>query len=76
MSGLPPCAVRLAVVRTADGAGHLVLVIMAMDGNLVLDSLTDEIAPCQLTEYQWLKLQSVDDPRFWIEVKSRQPNQT
>jgi predicted transglutaminase-like cysteine proteinase len=69
-SGLPSGAVRLSVVKTASGIGHLVLVVATTNGDVVLDNLTAAIRPWQTTEYQWLKIQSASDPRFWNEIKS------
>jgi predicted transglutaminase-like cysteine proteinase len=68
-SGLPSSALRLSVTKTAAGIGHLVLVVATTKGDLVMDSLADEIQPWQTTEYRWLKIQSADDPRFWVEVR-------
>jgi predicted transglutaminase-like cysteine proteinase len=69
-SGLPSKALRLSVVRTASGIGHLVLVVATTNGDIVLDNLTTAIRPWQTTDYQWLKIQSTSDPRYWNEVKS------
>ncbi len=68
-SGLPAKALRLAVVKTASGTGHLVLVVATTRGDLVMDNLTDAIRPWQSTNYRWLKIQSAADARFWYEVK-------
>jgi len=67
--GLPGRALRLSVVKTASGIGHLVLVVTTTKGDLVLDNLTDAIRSWQTTGYQWLKIQSAVDARFWYEVK-------
>jgi predicted transglutaminase-like cysteine proteinase len=69
-NGLPSGALRLSVVRTASGLGHLVLVVATTKGDVVMDNLTTAIRPWQTTEYQWLKIQSPSDPRFWNEIKS------
>jgi predicted transglutaminase-like cysteine proteinase len=69
--GLPSRVLRLAVAKIPDGAGHLVLVVTTTVGNLVMDNLTDELIPWQLTDYRWLKIQSMNDPHLWIGV--RQP---
>jgi predicted transglutaminase-like cysteine proteinase len=69
-NGLPSGALRLSVVRTASGLGHLVLVVATTKGDVVMDNLTTAIRPWQTTEYQWLKIQSASDPRFWNEIKS------
>jgi predicted transglutaminase-like cysteine proteinase len=67
--GLPSSALRLSVAKTPGGVGHLVLVVTTTVGNLVMDNLTDEIMPWQLTDYRWIKIQSTNDPQLWIEIK-------
>ncbi|MBV8701547.1 transglutaminase-like cysteine peptidase [Bradyrhizobium sp.] len=69
-SGLPGRALRLSVVKTASGAGHLVLVAATTNGDLVLDNLTDAIRPWQRTGYEWLKIQSSRDAKFWSGLKA------
>ena len=69
-SGLPSKALRLSVVKTASGIGHLVLVVVTSKGNIVLDNLTDMIRPWQSTDYHWLKIQSASDSKFWHEIKA------
>jgi predicted transglutaminase-like cysteine proteinase len=69
-SGLPSRALRLAVVQTSSGIGHLVLVVATTRGNLVLDNLVETIRPWQSTKYRWLKIQSARDARYWSEVRS------
>jgi predicted transglutaminase-like cysteine proteinase len=69
-SGLPSKALRLSVVKTPSGLGHLVLVVTTTKGDLVLDNLTDVIRPWQNTGYRWLKIQSAVDPRFWYDIKA------
>jgi predicted transglutaminase-like cysteine proteinase len=68
--GLPSGALRLSVIKTPSGIGHLVLVVATSNGDIVLDNLTSAIRPWQITEYRWLKIQSARDPRLWNEVKS------
>jgi predicted transglutaminase-like cysteine proteinase len=65
---------RLSVVTTPSGIGHLVLVIATTKGDLVLDNLTEAIRPWQNTDYHWLKIQSPTDARFWYEVKAVDPS--
>jgi predicted transglutaminase-like cysteine proteinase len=59
----------LAVVRTASGIGHLVLVVVTTKGDIVMDDLTEVIRPWQSTDYHWLKIQSATDSKFWHEIK-------
>lgn len=68
--GLPARALRLSVVKTASGVGHLVLVVATTNGDLVLDNLTDAIRPWEATPYQWLTIQSATDARFWYVIKT------
>ena len=68
-NGLPSRALRLSMVRTASGIGHLVLVVVTTRGDIVMDDLTDVIRPWQSTDYHWLKIQSATDSKFWHEIK-------
>ncbi len=69
-SGLPSKALRLSVVTTETGIGHLVLVVATTKGDIVMDNLTEVIRPWQSTNYHWLKIQSATDAKFWHEVKA------
>jgi predicted transglutaminase-like cysteine proteinase len=68
-NGLPSGALRLSVVKTASGIGHLVLVVVTTKGDIVMDDLTEVIRPWQSTNYHWLKVQSATDPKFWYEIE-------
>ena len=74
VSGLPSKALRLSVVKTASGIGHLVLVVVTTKGDIVMDNLTEVIRPWQSTDYHWLKIQSATDSKFWYEVKAPGPS--
>jgi predicted transglutaminase-like cysteine proteinase len=69
-NGLPSRALRLSVVKTASGIGHLVLVVATTKGDIVMDDLTEVIRPWQSTGYHWLKIQSATDSKFWYEIKA------
>jgi predicted transglutaminase-like cysteine proteinase len=69
-NGLPSSALRLSVIKTASGIGHLVLVVATTKQDVVLDNLTEEIRPWQTTDYRWLKIQSAANPRFCEKVES------
>ena len=71
LSGLPSKALRLSVVKTASGIGHLVLVVTTTKGDVVMDNLTETIRPWQVTDYHWLKIQSASDARFWLDIKDQ-----
>lgn len=57
------------MVKTASGIGHLVLVVVTTKGDIVMDNLTQTIGPWQSTNYDWLKIQSATDPKFWYNIK-------
>ena len=69
-SGLPSKALRLSVVKTASGLGHLVLVVATTKGDIVMDNLSEVLRTWQSTNYQWIKIQSASDPRLWNEIKT------
>jgi predicted transglutaminase-like cysteine proteinase len=69
-SGLPSKALRLSVVKTVSGLGHLVLVVVTTKGDVVMDNLSEVLRSWQSTDYQWIKIQSADDPHLWNEVKT------
>jgi predicted transglutaminase-like cysteine proteinase len=69
-NGLPSSALRLSVIKTAAGIGHLVLVVVTTKGDIVMDNLSEAIRPWQTTDYQWIKIQSATDPHYWSQVKS------
>jgi predicted transglutaminase-like cysteine proteinase len=69
-NGLPSRALRLSVVKTASGIGHLVLVVVTTKGDIVMDDLTEMIRPWQGTDYHWLKVQSATDSKFWYVIKA------
>lgn len=67
--GLPPSALILAVVKTSWGEGHLVLVVKSNVGDFVLDNLTNAIRPLAETDYDWIAVQSHENPRRWVQAK-------
>lgn len=66
--GLPSSALRLAVVVTDQGIGHLVLVARLDEGDFVLDNLDANVRPWKAAGYKWLSMQSADNPRFWVAI--------
>jgi predicted transglutaminase-like cysteine proteinase len=66
--GWPKSALRLAVVLTNGGQGHLVLVARLADGDFVLDNLSASVRPWNAAEYEWISMQSGGNPRFWVAV--------
>ncbi len=63
--GWPSRALLLAEVVTTWGEHHLVLVIRTSSGDFVADSLNPQIRPWSTTPYQWVRIQSPQNPVFW-----------
>lgn len=69
--GFPQNALRLAVVLTNGGQGHLVLVARLSDGDFVLDNLSRSVRQWNAMDYEWISMQSSANPRFWVAVGRR-----
>jgi predicted transglutaminase-like cysteine proteinase len=68
--GWAPSTLLLAEVLTANREHHLVLIIRAETGDFVADSLTDSILPWHMAGYQWIRLQSPQNPALWQAVRA------
>lgn len=68
--GFPARALRLAVVRTQEGAGHAVLTIATDRGDFVLDNLSSAVLPWTDAPYQWIARQSSTDPWAWVSFQA------
>jgi predicted transglutaminase-like cysteine proteinase len=66
--GWPSRALLLAEVVIGTGEHHLVLVIRTRDGDFVADNLVAKIRPWFMTRYQWVRMQSPQNPIFWSTV--------
>ena len=69
-SGWPSSALPLAIVRTAQGEQHLILVARTSQGDFLLDNLTSEIRPWSTAPYSWEKIQSTTEALAWRQVRS------
>ncbi|WP_420103468.1 transglutaminase-like cysteine peptidase [Bosea sp. (in: a-proteobacteria)] len=70
-AGWPSSHVLLAAVATPEGQGHLVVVVRTAEEDLVLDNLTDAIRRWDKTSFDWISMQSEEDPRFWLAAGER-----
>lgn len=66
--GWPARALLLAEVETGWGEHHLVLVIRTSDGDFVADNLNPNIRSWSKAPYQWVRIQSPDNPVIWAKV--------
>jgi predicted transglutaminase-like cysteine proteinase len=67
--GWPSSALSLAVVIIPTGEGHLVLTVRTDRGDVVLDNLRPGIVMWNRTGYRFVKRQSNESPKFWVEAK-------
>jgi predicted transglutaminase-like cysteine proteinase len=67
--GIPLSVLRIAVVVTPQHQRHAVLTIVTDGGDLVLDSLTNEIKSWDQTGYRWIERQSAE-PMRWVSIRS------
>lgn len=70
--GWPSWALLLAEVKLKSGEHHLVLVANARFESFILDNRRQEIVPLVAEiDYQWIRIESGDDPKLWITFGSR-----
>ena len=68
LEGVPQQALSIAVVLTARGEGHAVLVVATDKGEFVLDNLRPWVSPWQTVGYRWLMRQRPGQPLNWVSV--------
>jgi predicted transglutaminase-like cysteine proteinase len=69
--GWPSRALLLAEVVVPDGEHHLVLVVRTKAVDLVLDNLNPNVRPVAMTtgQYQWVRIETPQNPKFWARVQ-------
>jgi predicted transglutaminase-like cysteine proteinase len=63
--GWPSSALLLTHVRLPDGQDHLVLTVRTRQGDILLDNLASTPRPVARSRYDWIKIQSAQDPKLW-----------
>jgi predicted transglutaminase-like cysteine proteinase len=66
--GWPSRSLLLAEVVVPSGEHHLVVVVRAQEGDLVIDNLNANIRPWFKTGYRWVRIQSPMNPQYWASV--------
>jgi predicted transglutaminase-like cysteine proteinase len=61
----------LSEVATPEGEHHLVLVVRTRGGDLVLDNMTDSVSPWSEVPYQWVRMQTPNNPNYWATIADR-----
>lgn len=76
--GWPSRALLLSEVVVPSGEHHLVLVVRLKDIDLVLDNLNANIRPVAMTfrQYDWVRIETPQNPRFWVRVRMPEPLRT
>ena len=71
--GWPSRSLLLSEVVLPSGEHHLILVVRVEDADLVLDNLNDDIRLVATTyaQYVWVRIQSPQNPKFWLRVQKR-----
>lgn len=64
--GYPEAALSIALVRTAWGSDHAVLLVDTDRGEVVLDSLSPWALSWRAVSYKWIARQSPVHPEIWI----------
>jgi predicted transglutaminase-like cysteine proteinase len=69
--GWPSRALLLSEVALSSGEHHLVVTVRVKGADLVLDNLHDDIRPVAMTydQYVWVRIQSPQNPKFWMRVQ-------
>lgn len=63
-------ALLIAVATTRQGEGHAVLVVKTDEGDVVLDNRTSAIKDWRRTDLSWVKIQSAENPKYWLDMNS------
>ena len=69
-AGFSPRALRVAIVATPRNTRQAVLTVVTDRGDLVLDSLTDEVKPWTDTRYSWIARQDGKGALGWVTLAS------
>lgn len=66
--GVPATALSIALVRTAWGEDHAVLLIATDEGDFVLDNLSPWISRWDQVDYEWLRRQAPGRVFDWVDM--------
>ena len=66
--GWPSHSLLLAEVVVASGEHHLVLVVRTSEDDFVLDNLSATVRPVSQIEYEWVRAQQTENPKFWSTI--------
>ena len=69
--GITLRALRLAVVETRQGIGHVVLTVATDRGDYVLDNLSPWVLPWRQKDFTWFERQDPDHPWGWVQLNAK-----
>jgi predicted transglutaminase-like cysteine proteinase len=68
--GVPMSALSIAMVKTAWGEAHAVLLVRTDRGDYGLDNLSSWVKPWEEMGYTWQAVQSAENPDVWVRPQS------
>jgi predicted transglutaminase-like cysteine proteinase len=66
--GWPSHALLLTEVVVASGEHHLILVVRTSEDDFVLDNLSANVRPVSQIDYEWVRAQQTENPKFWSTI--------
>lgn len=68
--GIANANLLMTVVRKRDGEGHAVLTLRTLDGDYVLDNLSQQVKRWETVPYTFVKRQNSSDPQRWVSIST------
>lgn len=66
--GWPAHALLLTEVVIASGEHHLVVIVRTSEDDFVLDNLSADVRPVSQIDYEWVRAQRAENPKFWATI--------
>ena len=66
--GWPSHSLLLTEVVIASGEHHLILVVRTSEDDFVLDNLSAQVRPVSQIDYEWVRAQQIENPKFWSKI--------
>lgn len=68
-AGFPRQALLMTIVRDLHGKGHAILTVKTDHGDYILDNLSNDVRPWNVTGYGYIMRQSQENPNVWVSVE-------
>lgn len=73
--GWPSRSLLLAEVVVPSGEHHLVLVVRTREDDFVLDNLNSNVRSVSQVQYEWVRAQETENPKYWSTVSIKRAAQ-